>query len=139
MSLLFQHGDFKLHSGQTTSFRINAERLGWTELDALAHQLVAQLDGFRFSMVIPIPRGGVEFAQLLSQHITPGTQNVLLVDDVYTTGASFREWKKKQLSLTATIGEANIRGGVIFARSKPPEWITPIFLMYDDVTRRRSG
>ncbi len=115
---LFKSGDFVLHSGSKSNFLIDCEALTNAELEALAAYVVPTLPGFE--AVVGIPRGGLRFAEALARYIKPGTGTMLLVDDVYTTGASMTE---------ARMQEPNAIGVVIFARRQPPFWITPIFTM----------
>jgi len=115
---LFLNGDFTLHSGQKSNFLIDCDALSEDELMALAAYVVPTLPGF--SAVIGIPRGGMRFAEVLARYIKLDTGATLLVDDVYTTGASMFE---------ARAQEPNAMGLVIFARSQPPWWVKPIFQM----------
>ena len=45
-----------------------------------------------FSRVIGIPRGGLPLQWALEPYVTAGDHPWLVVDDVYTTGTSFREF-----------------------------------------------
>jgi len=45
-----------------------------------------------FSKVVGIPRGGLPLQWAMEEYITPGNHPWLVVDDVYTTGTSFREF-----------------------------------------------
>ena len=59
-----------------------------------------------------------KLAEKMQKYCT-GMSNLLIVDDVYTTGGSIRKFA----------GDRSVIGAVVFARTKPPDWITPLFLM----------
>ena len=114
---LFNTGDFVLHSGKKSNFLIDCDSLTDEDLNALAKR-VAQTVTFSNVIAIP-PNGGLRFAFALAPYADPKESKNLIVDDVYTTGGSMEEMKKK-------IGGDPI-GVVIFARSKPNWWIKALF------------
>ncbi len=119
---LFKLGDFKLHSGAKSRWKIDCESLTVSDLHALAF-MAFQLLPRRFGGVLGIPQGGLMFAEAMRPYqALPGPW--LIVDDVLTTGRSMEEARK-------TLDEANgpTMGLVIFARGPCPSWITPIFWM----------
>lgn len=83
-----QAGTFTLHSGSSSSFLINADELADEDLAALAELAAPALHPF--GSVVGIPRGGLRFAAAFTQYITEGPR--LVVDDVATTGKSFRDF-----------------------------------------------
>lgn len=113
---LFRLGDFQLHSGAKSSWKIDCDALTDSDICAL---------GFMMSEILPpfydvygIPSGGKRIAkELWTYHRSP-TGRMLIVDDVFTTGASM-EAARKQFP--------GAIGAVIFSRGKCPEWITPLF------------
>jgi hypothetical protein len=112
---MFESGKFTLHSGGKNNFRINCASLTWIDLAALAEMVAPKLKPF--GQVYGIPRGGVRFSQALGRYRTTGPR--LVVDDVFTTGASMED--------EHTDGD---QGLVIFSRvpwARVPEWIYPIF------------
>ncbi len=115
MTNLFNIGNFKLHSGSTSSFKIDCNALTSRDWDSLAY-LISQK--YKYDRVIGIPSGGLKLARALTQFSLNGYKT-LIVDDVLTTGSSFEEIRKR-------IKEESF-GIVIFARRKCPDWITPIF------------
>lgn len=117
MSNLFQRGTFTLHSGLQSSWKIDCDALADEDIATLAEQ-ISKI--FQFGEVYGIPRGGERIAAALRQYSLPNRQ-VLIVDDVLTTGASM---EKARLSYQGAAGL------VIFARSTPPYWVTPIFRCY---------
>ncbi len=119
---LFQSGDFALHSGNKSSFKIECDSLTFDDWVTLAKMASEILPPFR--EVIGIPNGGIVFANCLKKYVTKG--KVLIVDDVLTTGNSMLELRHiltKDRSLTSD----DFIGVVAFARGKCPDWIMPLF------------
>lgn len=111
---LFQSGNFVLHSGAHSGFKIDCDALTSEDWRALASIISKK---FRFGRVWGIPRGGTKLANALLPYVTEG--KTLIVDDVLTTGNSMEEARR-------VLGEDSI-GVVVFARQAPPTWITSIF------------
>lgn len=109
---LFQRGDFTLHSGEKSGIKIDCDALTDTDLDTIAWMLVGRLPAF--GSVEGVPQGGLRLARILERYTTMG--HPLIVDDVYTTGAS----------MEAQRGDRMAHGAVIFARREPPPWIVPL-------------
>jgi len=93
---LFQLGNFKLHSGAHTNFKIECDALTAEDWDALAFLLIMRIG--RFSTVVGVPTGGEQFAKALHSYRTSNIDThsnnpfpVLVVDDVLTTGNSIIE------------------------------------------------
>jgi orotate phosphoribosyltransferase len=125
---LFQRGDFTLHSGDKSSFKIDCDYLGYDDIEALAELIASK---FYFTYVYGVPRGGLRLAEALQKYCEEEyTSHLLIVDDVLTTGASMEDFKNKIL---ATCEPNCVQGIVIFDRSTyavRPAWITPIFRMW---------
>lgn len=116
---LIQLGKFSLHSGETSDFKIDCDALNIRELRAIAYLLSKRLPPFK--LAVGVPTGGTKIAGCMEKYYSKSPDaRILIVDDVYTTGASMNQ-------LRAEIPEA--MGAVIFARNNPPEWITPLFVM----------
>lgn len=115
---LFIKENIILHSGEQSDFKIECDALTDEDLECLAYLVSKRFDFFR---VKGVPTGGERFAQKLEMYESDESENILLVDDVLTTGNSMEDCKKQSL------GE--IKGVVIFARGKCPAWVTPIFQM----------
>lgn len=128
MNNLFQSGSFTLHSGSISDFKIECDNLLPTDFIALANRVGKK---FTFGSVEGVPTGGLEFAEYCKAHINPSSDILLIVDDVLTTGASIEELRKRY-----GYGDGNyggpIIGVVIFARGKCPDWVTPIFQMWEE-------
>ena len=111
---LFNYGSFKLHSGQTSHWKIDCDALSDRDWETLAFMIQSKI---KFGSVIGIPSGGLKLATALEKYKTSDFP-ALIVDDVLTTGGSMKALKLKY---------PNSIGVVVFARDKCPEWITPIF------------
>lgn len=122
---LFQTGNFTLHSGESSGYKIECDALGEHDWAALAY-IVSQR--FTFSNVIGIPRGGLMFADALKPYSSNKVAHPwLIVDDVLNTGGSMELEKQK-------LGELgkSVYGVVAFARRTCPEWIYPIFTLWPE-------
>lgn len=110
---LFKCGHHILHSGQESWWKIDCDALTGDDIDTLA-MLIADLTG-PFGSVEGVPQGGLRLATRLRQYQTAG--RLLIVDDVWTTGASMEEWRAGREAI----------GAVIFARSTVHPWVTALF------------
>jgi hypothetical protein len=113
---LFRLGHFNLHSGGVSRWKIDCDALTDLDWQALAVMAVERLPPF--GKVEGIPQGGLRFAEALRQYATQGP--VLIVDDVATTGNSFKDQRA---------GREDVIGVVIFARGKCPPWVTALFTL----------
>ena len=113
---LFQLGEFKLHSGEVSPFKIECDALTDDDWDTLGYLAAQKAPKVRD--VVGIPRGGLKFAEAIRRHVTidPDTIYRIVVDDVLTTGNSFEPYK-----------DLRTFGIVAFARAQPAPWIFPIF------------
>lgn len=118
---LFRLGDFTLHSGDKSRWKIDCDILSTSDWDTLAFMIAEQIT---FNLVIGIPGGGDKLALALKQYETRFhvSKLVLLVDDVLTTGGSMEAYRKELL-----LKGLNVVGVVVFARGKCPPWIKPLF------------
>lgn len=125
MTSLFNTGEFRLHSGATSSFKIDCDALTDDDLATLAIQIAAR---FRWRGTFGIPSGGTRFAHALARFNVPCSDLPrLIVDDVYTTGSSMAvERYRHHLPETPPA-----IGVVIFARSEPADWVHAIFKMWE--------
>lgn len=126
---LFQLGTFTLASGQVAPFKIECDALTDDDLDCLSELLVKRLP--RFSVVTGVPRGGILIADRLKKYATRNPDDpILVVDDVYTTGGSIHRHVEAVWGMVdERFINTRIIGGVFFARTQPPNWITPLFVM----------
>lgn len=120
---LFQIGPFKSHSGLTLGFKIECDAL--TDEDWKTFSVLIAAKVGRYSHVIGVKHGGSQLATYLCEWSTyEGTDPVIIVDDVLTTGASIEDARKEWVS-----SGWEVRGIVLFARGECPDWVTPIFTL----------
>lgn len=116
--MLFQLGNFKLASGREANYKIECDALTDEDWTCLAYLLFQRLP--MFGKVEGVPTGGLKLAEKMQIYCTRGSETLLIVDDVYTTGGS----------IEAHRGDRNAIGAVIFARTRVVDrWITPLFVM----------
>lgn len=113
--------NFVMHSGDISDFKIECDVLTDDDFDTLARIVAKKVS---FGEVCGVPKGGTRLADALSEY-TSDSHIWLVVDDVLTTGRSM-EYFSKLLSVPPEY----IKGVVIFARTKCPDWVTPIFQMW---------
>jgi len=115
---LFKLGDFILHSGQKSYWKIDCDALtteDWVTLARIVYESVG-----KFRKAIGIPIGGLKLAKALkSYQFSNPEYPILIVDDVLTTGKSMERLRQE-------INDKCI-GVVVFARGECPDWITPLF------------
>jgi len=71
------------------------------------------------------PRLGIA----LQKYVDKDAKNHLIVDDVLTTGRTIEEARYSTWAENPKNGD--VFGVVIFARGKCPDWVYPIFQMWD--------
>ena len=123
MIKLFQIGDFISHAGLKLPWKIECDALSKDEWRALA-RMIMDYQKRPFSKVVGIPRGGLPLQWALEPYVTEGDHPWLVVDDVYTTGTSFREFCTNKNTMFAY-------KWVIFARKpiNPNDEISALFTM----------
>ncbi len=119
---LFQSGNFTLHSGEKSSFKIDCDALLDSDIETLAAMIADRCSPFGGTWGIPM--GGLRMAKALDKY-GDRVSDVLIVDDVLTTGGSM-ERARQQFP--------GAKGAVIFARGKCPDWIMPLFTLTDAPT-----
>lgn len=129
---LFNYGDFTLHSGAKSSFKIDCDALTDEDIEAIAKMLMEILPPF--GNVEGIPTGGLRLAEALKPYCTPGAKSTrgsyrdsewLIVDDVATTGKSIWDAMQKK---EEEIG-SRVNGAVIFDRSGGHE-VNPYYSLF---------
>lgn len=117
---LFIKQDFISHSGLSLPFKIDCDALSDTDMETIAFMFTEILDPF--SRVYGIATGGTRLRTALEPYQTMDNKDpFLIVDDVFTTGASMEEARGNNPKLP-------VIGAVIFARAQTPDWITPLFI-----------
>ncbi len=121
---LFQIGDFILHSGQMSNFKIVCDYLTDRDWEALAKEIHKRV---RFKAVYGVPTGGLKLAKALEKYIEidPDLPH-LVVDDVLTTGGSMLKFAES-LNIDKVW---DVKGFAVFARGKCPIWVDALFKMY---------
>ena len=116
--MLFQHGDFKLSSGNKSTWKIDCNVLSNDDWITLARLI---RDRVEFQAVFGVPTGGHKLAAELYHYSQPTKDAlpVLIVDDVLTTGASITRLRDQFKYPTV--------GYVVFARGKCPEDVHALF------------
>ena len=126
MSLL-QWGNFTLHSGENSWWRIDCDAFTDSEIALIAKLMLERIPNHYGKVLYPESHPGSVMHKLAAEmrnYIDEKSNNILIVDDVLTIGNSMREL----YFLSATYG-AEIFGAVIFARGLCPSWVKPIFQM----------
>jgi hypothetical protein len=90
---LFQLGDFTLHSGIKSGWKIECDALTKGDWEALAAMAMEFLPAF--GEVIGVPRGGLPFAEALRKYCVSDSTRLLLADDVLTTGGSLQKMRDR--------------------------------------------
>ena len=91
MTELFQLGDFTSHAGLPLKWKIECDAINNYEWDCLA-TMIMMYQHEPFSKVLGIPRGGLPLQKAMEKYVTEGDHPWMVVDDVYTTGTSFKKF-----------------------------------------------
>jgi len=125
---LFQQGNFRLHAGSRSWFKIECAHLSDADWQTIARLVAEQLD---FKDAIGIPSGGIKLAEALKFYRKSNERlPTLIVDDVLTTGSSMEEERQR-------VGGRCV-GIVLFARGECPNWVWPVFQMRMQPIKRRK-
>ena len=127
---LFQKCDFISHAGLHLKWKIEMDALSDAEWDTCA-TMIMEYQKRPFYKAEGIPRGGVKLANALNKYASGTFQfefEVLICDDVYTTGASFREYIGENYPMW-TMGQGY--RWVVFARkpSYEKDFVKALFTM----------
>lgn len=127
---LFQTQDFRAHSGEQLTWKIECDALSTAEWDTLA-TMIYEYEPQRFGEVVGIPRGGLPLARALEGYATRNDEDpILIVDDVLTTGGSMNTFQMDYFRNRDP--RRGYIGWVVFARI-PCEhangWISALFQM----------
>lgn len=126
---LFEEKTFTMHSGDIGHWKIECDALTKADIETLALMISER---FEFTVVHGIPTGAVRIEKALEKYVTAESDNILIVDDVLTTGASMEEARKAGIFCAPLIlgKNYNIIGVVLFARTRPADWIYPMFQLW---------
>lgn len=125
---LIEIGNFKLHSGDLSDFKIDCDFLSDKDIFSIAYLLSKKLQPYNH--VVGIPRGGLRLADAMREFVAPNaSSSLVIVDDVLTTGSSMLNEYRLQKDHWKMI-----QGAVIFDRREYYElygnsygWIRPLF------------
>ncbi len=120
---LFQYGNFKLHSGARSRFKIDCDALTAEDWATLAEIAVRRVGAF--STVWSCGGASERFAVALRAHLDSDGP-ALIVDDVLTTGETITDMRNA-LTPNSPAVRFLYKGLVVFARGKCPKWVTPLF------------
>ena len=109
---LFVDEEFTSHAGLSLSWKIEMDALYVSDWRCLA-KIILEYETRPFRKAVGIPRGGKRLGDILNESATGNPDDpVLIVDDVYTTGTSFREYIEENYP------DDNVICWVVFARNK---------------------
>ena len=121
--LLFQEIDFISHAGIPMSWKIECDAITDKEWKALA-KMIMEYQKQPFRKAEGIPRGGVPLGDALNKYATGNLEDpVLIADDVYTTGTSFREYCEEHYP------DQEVIQWCIFARKVTENGVRALFTM----------
>ncbi len=112
MKNLFQWGKFESASGRILDWKIECDALTQEDWDCIARASLPLIG--EFGHAVGVPQGGMALARALAPHADPKSAILLLVDDVWTTGASMRSM------LGRIVAMPDWKGFVAFARADLP-------------------
>lgn len=125
---LFQRVDLVLHSGGRSDFKIECDALTDKDFKTIAYLIYKRYHPIRSAY--GIPTGGKRLEMALKDYTVDDKNGcTLIVDDVLTTGGSMEKFKNEVISENY---KDDCKGVVIFARRKCPEWVEPIFQMWEN-------
>lgn len=129
MENLFQKVRFTMHSGGVSDFKLECDALTSNDYATLAYMVSRKM---KFKKCYGIPRGGLPFEEALKPYESQDSETILIADDVFTTGGSIVEFKKKLLEDGIITEDSDVQSIVVFARGKLLPNITTIFSLNED-------
>ncbi len=121
---LFIKKRFKMHAGGMSDFKLECDALTEKDYDTLAFLISRKIS---FKKAYGVPSGGLIFAEKLNQYKDENSNNILIAEDVVTTGKSMEDFKQKLIKEDASLTNANIFGITAFSRGPLPFWVRSVF------------
>jgi hypothetical protein len=123
---LFKDGVFTAHSGLTLDWKVDCDALTDDDLGCIARLVTQRYD---FRACYGIPRGGTRLASAILRRGTLNSHSttILIVDDVYTSGASMRAMRDRIMSAAPPELALFAQGFVLFARDAPAMWVDALW------------
>jgi hypothetical protein len=120
---LFDDEEFISHAGLKLGWKIEMDALYTDDWRCLA-KMIMEYETRPFRKAVGIPRGGARLGEMLDKHSTGNPDDpVLIVDDVYTTGTSFREF------IAENYPDDNVICWTVFARDVISGNVNALFQM----------
>ena len=120
---LFVDEEFTSHAGLQLGWKIEMDALYESDWRCLA-KMILEYETRPFREAVGIPRGGKRLGDILNESSTGNPDDpVLVVDDVYTTGTSFKEFIAENYLVTPVICWA------VFARDVVSSNVNVLFQM----------
>ena len=120
---LFDDEEFISHAGLKLGWKIEMDALYTDDWRCLA-KMIMEYETRPFRTAVGIPRGGIRLGQMLDKYSTGNPDDpVLIVDDVYTTGTSFREFIAEQYP------DEKVICWTVFARNPVTDNVNALFQM----------
>ena len=89
---LFTDGDFTSHAGLPLKWKLECDAISPDEWRCIA-KMIMDYQTEPFQAAVGIPRGGAPLGLALNAYATDNPEHKLLIcDDVYTTGTSFKDY-----------------------------------------------
>lgn len=133
--MLFQDGKFKSAAGIMLPFKIDCDALTDEDLACIAKHVDEKIVYFQYvRAVMSVPSGGDRFAAALQPYCRsaePNGNEVLLVDDVWTTGSSMLKVAAEH-GLIEQLG-TRVKACVLFARGSHPHWVKPVLTLHPNL------
>ena len=120
---LFVDEEFTSHAGLQLGWKIEMDALYENDWRCLA-KMILEYETRPFREAVGIPRGGKRLGDILNESSTGNPDDpVLIFDDVYTTGTSFKEFIAENYLVTPVICWA------VFARDVVSSNVNVLFQM----------
>ena len=122
---LFESGEFTSHAGLKLNWKLECDAIKPEEWHVLA-KIIKEYEHQPWQKAVGIPTGGWALGNALDKYSTGNPNDpILIADDVYTTGTSFKEFVQASYSDVATIQWC------VFARQPTIGKVKALFTMPD--------